>query len=79
MDKNKVIDFLLPIVKRINERVYIQTLFDPVQTHAVYGGSNEDIPLFKTMLKKQGANKFRVVKNNDFPILCFNASKIESR
>jgi hypothetical protein len=53
MDKTNVMDLLLPLVKRINERAYILTLFDPVQTHAVYGGRPEDILLFKLVLKNK--------------------------
>ncbi len=55
---------------------YIQTLFDPQQTHAVYGCTQDSLDKLKLTLKYLGANKFRLVKNNGFPILCFNASKM---
>ena len=49
----------------------IDTLFDPIQTHAIYGISKCDIEPIKNKLKPI-ANRFRKVKaNNDSYILCF--------
>lgn len=51
---------------------YIQTVFDPVQTHAWYGlSSKEDLERAKRQLKGIG-NRFRQVKTHGgFYILCF--------
>ena len=58
---------------------YIQQLFDPVQTHAVYGITESDIPNLKHRLTILGAKRFRNVKcvNSDFRILCFSAKSIK--
>lgn len=55
---------------------YIQTLFDYVQTHGLYGISVSELPIAKERLKKAGATHFRQLKlgkktENDFAILCF--------
>lgn len=52
---------------------YIQSLFDPVQTHALYGIWKDDLEEAKKILKKNGATRFRVVKvrKSDRIILCF--------
>lgn len=51
---------------------YVQTIFDPIQTHALYGVSKTQKDDAKAALKKIGAKRFRVV-NNDFgmSIICF--------
>ena len=51
---------------------YVQTIFDRVQTHALYGISKSQKDEAKEALKKIGAKRFRVV-NNDFgmSIICF--------
>ena len=56
---------------------YVQTLFDPVQTHAVYGVTEDTIATVKANLMKAGANRFRIIKNKfGFRIVCFSAKKI---
>ena len=51
---------------------YIQTIFDPIQTHALYGVMKDDAPKAKKLLKEAGASRFRVIKNNfGFAIICF--------
>lgn len=54
---------------------YISTIFDPIQTHALYGVSKTQKDEAKAALKKIGAKRFRVV-NNDFgmSIICFKMS-----
>ena len=60
-----------------NAQRYFATLFDPVQTHGLYGISKDEVDTFKKKLKELGANRFRVVKaSGDFRILCFKANKI---
>lgn len=55
---------------------YIQTIFDYVQTHALYGIRKDDALEAKRLLKEAGASSFRVV-NNDFGlvIVCFKMKK----
>jgi hypothetical protein len=74
---------LLKRISHIGGRIYIQTLFDPHQTHAVYGLDKCTFDQCKDQLKQLGANRFRTVncknaqgKPNGFLILCFNANKI---
>jgi hypothetical protein len=63
--------------KGFNNDRYVQTLFDPVQTHALYGLTKETIDSFKKQLKELGANRFRTVSTRfGFKILCFSAKKI---
>jgi hypothetical protein len=51
---------------------YVQTLFDPVQTHALYGVLKRDAAEAKEALKAIGAKRFRVVNNSfGFSIICF--------
>jgi hypothetical protein len=52
---------------------YIKPLFDPVQTHGLYGIFEDDLVKAEDILKKNGCNRFRVVKcrDSDFVILCF--------
>ena len=53
---------------------YVQELFDPVQTHAVYGTNDdkEEITSVISKLKSIGATRFRVVKNDyGKAIVCF--------
>lgn len=65
------------LFKGWNNDRYVQTLFDPVQTHALYGLSKENVLEFKEKLKKMGANRFRTVTNHyGRKILCFSAKKI---
>ena len=57
---------------------YCQTLFDPIQTHAVYGIPKSNKETIKLELKALGAKKFRIVNANSsaFIIVCFDASKM---
>ena len=51
---------------------YVQTLFDPIQTHALYGVPKRDAAEAKEALKAIGAKRFRVVNNSfGFAIICF--------
>ena len=61
---------------------YFQTLFDPVQTHGLYGLTENNLQEAKDMLKSLGAKRFRVVKcrnlinkDNGHRILCFKWPK----
>lgn len=62
-----------------NDAQYFQSLFDPTQTHAIYGITKDDLEHYKEQLKKLGANKFRAVtaSSKHLKILCFNATNIE--
>ena len=54
--------------------VYIQSLFDNVQTHALYGISRDSVNDWKERLSKnKGINRFRKVNANSkyYAILCF--------
>jgi hypothetical protein len=42
----------------------VRTLFDPVQTHAVYGLVGDEVDEVKDALKAVGAVRFRLVKNH---------------
>ena len=53
---------------------YQQELFDPVQTHAVYGLTKDTYDGVKAELKSKGATYFRRVKcigKNGLMILCY--------
>ena len=51
---------------------YVQTIFDRVQTHALYGIPKSDAAEAKEALKAIGAKRFRVVNNSfGFAIICF--------
>ena len=55
---------------------YIQSIFDPVQSHAVYGIHEENLNEVKEILKLCGANKFRTIKGTKgWRILAFNFKK----
>ena len=63
---------------------YVQSLFDPVQTHALYGIYGKDeLERCKALLSKNPAiNRFKVVSNSyGYKILCFkyNAAKDNKR
>jgi hypothetical protein len=61
-----------------NPKYYVQPIFDPNQTHAVYGVGNDpaEINEVKRKLKEYGATLFRVVKNGyGFAIICFKDKK----
>ena len=71
---------LMKVAKDIggySSNYYINTLFDPVQTHSLHGVRTEDVPRVKEELKKLGAKKFRMVSaGNGNKIICFDASNI---
>ena len=73
-ETHQIINRLSPLIS--SHSGYIRDLFDWHQTHAVYGCDQDSLDILKPVLKKLGANKFRLVKNNGYPILCFNASKM---
>lgn len=53
---------------------YVQSLYDPVQTHALYGITKRSLDDWKEKLgQNKGINRFRTVKANsgDYVILCF--------
>lgn len=51
---------------------YVKTIFDYVQTHALYGVAKSECTRAKEELKKIGATSFRVVNNGfGFSIICF--------
>ena len=56
-----------------NDRYVIQTIYDYVQTHAIYGVSYTDVERVKKVLKQNGCTKFRIVKANakNLRIICF--------
>ena len=69
----------LPDLPILFKGCYFQTLFDPVQTHGLYGLVEGNLQEAKDMLKSLGAKRFRVVKcrgminrkDNGFRVLCF--------
>ena len=51
---------------------YVQTIFDPIQTHALYGITKSQKDDAIEELKEIGAKRFRVVNNRyGFSIICF--------
>lgn len=58
-----------------SDGIYQQSLFDPIQTHGVYGLTEVTLPKVKQQLKEDGATRFRTVKvpKSDFRILCYRA------
>lgn len=55
---------------------YLRELFDPVQTHAIYGLADSFFPSVRMELKAVGITRFRVVKPRKgtyqkVSILCF--------
>jgi hypothetical protein len=67
----------LSSITRYRRGTYIQTLFDPVQTHAVYGVTADNLSEVKKELKALGATRFRVLKTGfgTLRIVCFKYSK----
>ena len=53
----------------------VRPLFDPIQTHAVYGVLVENVAALKEGLRAQGATKFRIVKTGikGIVIVCFKS------
>jgi len=61
-------------IESFHSRMYVKELFDPIQTHAVYGVTRDTVPQVKLFLKQScGATRFRVVKTraSDLVIVCF--------
>ena len=55
-------------------RMYFQDLFDPIQTHGLYGVFKSEVNEYKEWLKDLGAKRFRVIKcrgANPYAIICF--------
>jgi hypothetical protein len=51
---------------------YVKTIFDRIQTHALYGIGVGDVDKAKSKLHEIGARRFRLVKTDyGFVILCF--------
>jgi hypothetical protein len=59
--------------------MYFQRIWDRVQTHAVYGVTEDTMDILRDELKKIGAMKFRKIKANGRTlwILTFSAEKIK--
>ena len=58
---------------------FIQTIFDRVQTHALYGVPKRDADEAKEALKAIGAKRLRVVNNSfGFAIICFKITPEKS-
>lgn len=55
--------------------IYQQSLFDPVQTHGVYGLTESTVWKVKEYLKSKGATRFRKLNANGkgYKILCYKA------
>lgn len=51
----------------------IRSLWDPIQTHAVYSVNKDDMERVKAALKELGATRFRIVKPHVpyLVIICF--------
>lgn len=64
-----------------NSRYYIQELFDPIQTHAVYNVPKEEVDTVKKILYQNGATRLRVVRANskDLRIVCFKYNEKNSK
>lgn len=66
------------IYNRDWELVYQQSLFDYVQSHAVYSLTDYTLPLVKEYLKSKGAKRFRTLKGkNGWHILCYRGTLVE--
>lgn len=55
---------------------YVQTTFDPVSTHALYGVRKNEVDSYKEKIRSIGGKYIRVVANkhdhsNDFRVICF--------
>lgn len=68
---------LAQAIANLDSSLYIKELFDPIQTHAVYGVHAESLNEVKAVLKAHGANRFRVVAAGmaGVKILCFKFKK----
>ena len=56
-------------------RKYVQTTFDPVSTHALYGVVKSEVDYYKDKIKSIGGKYIRVVggrdRSNDYRVICF--------
>lgn len=53
---------------------YVQTLFDPHQTHGLYGILQREVDSYKSKIKAIGGKNLRVVKGkngSDYAVICF--------
>ena len=54
---------------------YVQTTFDPVSTHALYGARKSEVDYYKEKIKSIGGKYIRVVGRshgeNDYKVICF--------
>ena len=67
-----------------SSRMHFSTLWDPVQTHALYGVYKWELDKYKDWLKSLGAKRLRIVGNrkprktgydNPYVIICFQWMK----
>jgi len=74
MDSNQIQTL---IQRRYNSGCYVQTLFDPIQTHALYGVRKEDKIEIRHILKDEcGVTHIRMVNNGyGYTIICFKIKK----
>ena len=67
---------IISLISREYSNCYVQQLYDPIQTHAVYGVKTKDqLVTIKSDLRSHGANCFRQVKVMAGFILCFKFPK----
>jgi len=67
---------MIDLTYRPAHAIYQQKLFDPVQTHGVYGLTDQTLPEVKKELKEKGATRFRTVKchkPSPWRILCYKS------
>ena len=54
---------------------YVQTLFDPIDTHGLYGVRKSEVDFYKEKVKSIGGKYIRVVggrdRSNDYRVICF--------
>jgi hypothetical protein len=66
-------EILKKFVEDFDSNLYIKTLHDPIQTHAIYGITKDRQKAAVEQLKALGATKFRMVGTNGFKVICFKA------
>lgn len=72
--KRKINDEVKSIVSKRYPDLKLLGIFDPVQSHAIYGVHKCELDDMKDYLRGKGATKFRTVsKNRTHSILCFSA------
>lgn len=72
-NSNKSLENKLGITNKSN--VYIKSLTDPIQTHAIYGVTKDTKKYWLNELKNAEVLNIKEVKSGNFIILCFNAKK----